>query len=432
MLIEDAGGRRAHEDHDRRSEKNADYRLGSAIIELKLLDDEGLAKPERQEKIAALFAANQPHRPVVIIDPGALTRDERREYTKIMQGPIQGAVRSARKQLKQSRSENPEIETSILFVINNGFSALSHDELKEHTIRRAKNDTDQIDGVVVAGCYLHGDGFDTIALWPIDYEVINPDRPFLEFERLRRAWQKLADSHMTDFVQGEHGADAPKKAQQDIVFDVGGLTFVKPAARLGAKSKFYVNGRPRLNEVSLDDVKHVAVTVPAMSPDEYRRVRAAFPDEPLLHSYESWQTHVQEAMAGDVPLQPVIPVHVTRGGLEAWKRRHPDISGIHCIRLLANEHFCRKTSALILGAQEVKAPPTGSKPYVLVITEVIGQDETNDLSHIAIVHGGREATPIARNERLPFAHALSLGAAHAFKNGVSQVFWSKDLKYAWT
>jgi len=274
-LIEKAGGRRAHEDQDRRAEKNADYRLGTSIIELKLLDDEGLTKPERQEKIASLFAASQPGRPVVIIDPSILTSDGRREYTKIMQGPIQGAVRSARKQLKQSRCEDAEAQTSILFVINNGFSALSHEELKEHVVRRAKNDTDEIDGVVVAGCYLHGDGFDTVALWPITYEQIKPGRPFPEFETLRMAWNELSNRHMTDFVQGKHGQNAVKKTQQDIVFDVGGLTFVKPATPLGKKSDFYGARRPRFNEVGFDNVKHVAITVPAMSSVEYRRIRAA-------------------------------------------------------------------------------------------------------------------------------------------------------------
>src|SRR3954447_892378 len=49
------GGVRAHPDADRREKKGADYRLGSALIELKALDDEGFVKPERQHKLAALF-----------------------------------------------------------------------------------------------------------------------------------------------------------------------------------------------------------------------------------------------------------------------------------------------------------------------------------------------------------------------------------------
>lgn len=55
QVVENAGGKRAHPDADRREQLGADYVLGNCVIELKALDDEGLAKPERQAKLAALF-----------------------------------------------------------------------------------------------------------------------------------------------------------------------------------------------------------------------------------------------------------------------------------------------------------------------------------------------------------------------------------------
>jgi len=138
-------------------------------------------------------------------------------------------------------------------------------------------------------------------------------------------------------------------------------------------------------------------------------------------------------LALDNPLEPVVPVQITRGGLEAWKRRHPGFSGTACLSLLANEQFCKKASALLHQAREFKGDEWLRAPYIFVITEVIGQDEANDLSHITIVYGQRRgATPIVRNARVPFARALSLGTAHALKLGIPQVAWSKDLKYAWT
>jgi hypothetical protein len=39
--------------------------LGEAVIELKALDDEGLVKPERQAKLAALFRKHETDRPVL-------------------------------------------------------------------------------------------------------------------------------------------------------------------------------------------------------------------------------------------------------------------------------------------------------------------------------------------------------------------------------
>src|SRR5690554_5072975 len=104
-IFELAGGRRAHPDHDRRAARNADYVLGDAVIELKILDDEGLSKAERQAKLARLFIALDPDRPVHVLDRQRLDLAGQRAYDRAMEGPIKGAVKSAKGQLVQSRSE---------------------------------------------------------------------------------------------------------------------------------------------------------------------------------------------------------------------------------------------------------------------------------------------------------------------------------------
>lgn len=99
-VIETAGGTRAHPDADRRDAKSADYRLGNALIELKALDDEGLAKAERQSKLAMLFRQyNDEMPPVVVLDRESLSEEGRRSYDRILEGLIKNAVGSARKQL---------------------------------------------------------------------------------------------------------------------------------------------------------------------------------------------------------------------------------------------------------------------------------------------------------------------------------------------
>jgi hypothetical protein len=152
-IMEAAGGRRAHPDHSRRGARNADYILGEAVIELKILEDEGLSKAERQRKLATLFTALDPDRPVYVLDRNQLDLNGQRAYDRAMESPIKGAVRSAKGQLIQSRSEFPETKRSILLLINNANTALDHDEIREMVGRRARNDTDDIDGVVVAGAY---------------------------------------------------------------------------------------------------------------------------------------------------------------------------------------------------------------------------------------------------------------------------------------
>jgi hypothetical protein len=68
-IIQKAGGRRLSEDESRETERNADFQLGQAIVELKLVNEEGLEKEERQRKIAEIFRAAQPGRPVIVLRP---------------------------------------------------------------------------------------------------------------------------------------------------------------------------------------------------------------------------------------------------------------------------------------------------------------------------------------------------------------------------
>lgn len=430
FVIAKAGGRRAHEDSDRRQTRNSDYILGKSVVELKLLNDERLDKPEAQAKIGSLFGALLPNRPVVVIDPAAINKKERYAYATIMQGPIKGVVRSARAQLKQSRSEIGEGVTTVLFVVNNGFTALDHKELLEHVANRARNDTDEIDAVVVAGCYLHGDGFDAYALWPIDCVSIHEARPFREFDALRTAWSALADRHMTEFVKGEHGRNAAKEAQTDIVFEWKGRTFVKPATRIGSESKLFGARRPRLNHIPFEHVRHVAVTIPRLSPIEYRRVRGALKNEPLLDSLEIWNEHVEEALSHSTPLNPVVAIDVSRGSWEAWKRRNPGCTGLDSLRASANVRFGAEASKLVHAAKEVHSGIVVPRRYIAVVTELIGQDESNDVSSIGVCIGtGVEW--IVLNARMPHFGALALAAAHALRLSLPNIFWAHDLRYAW-
>ena len=274
-----AGGTRAHPDADRRKQPGADYRLGEALIELKGLDDEGLGKPERQEKLAALFSEYAAHRPVVVLDRTQLPPESKIRYDRIIEGPIKTAIAKARKQLKQSRAEFPEATCTVLFVVNTGYTALNHNELTRLVAHRVRNDTDEIDAVVVAGCYYHGDGVDAYALWPIEYVPIKLERPFTSFEKLREAWNGFADQFMTKLIRGEFGEDAPKGPVVDIDFDVGGITYVKPAPPIGSPSNFFGARRPRGDSTGLVTCPPVAITFPDLSRHNWALFRAALPHD---------------------------------------------------------------------------------------------------------------------------------------------------------
>jgi len=168
IVFDNSGGVRAHLDASRRMNVGADYRLGGAIVELKALDEEGLMKPSRQEKLAALFQEYEPERPVIVLDRRRLEPEDQARFDRIIEGPIKTAIAKANRQLKQSRLDQADATCSVLMVINNGYTTLDHETLKRFVARRVRQDTHEIDAVVVAGAYYHSDGFDSYMLWPID------------------------------------------------------------------------------------------------------------------------------------------------------------------------------------------------------------------------------------------------------------------------
>jgi|GEM_PF-5662346 len=87
-VIKNAGGSRLHPDHDRRDKIGADYRLGNALIELKCLDEEGLDKVERQEKLHRLFKENGSGQPTITLDRDHLQAPNQRTFDRIMAVPI--------------------------------------------------------------------------------------------------------------------------------------------------------------------------------------------------------------------------------------------------------------------------------------------------------------------------------------------------------
>lgn len=435
-IIGAAGGRRAHPDHDRRAARGADYVLGDAVIELKILEDEGLEKAERRAKLAALFTPLDPEKPVHVLDRELLDDTGRRAYDHAMEGPIKGAVKSSKGQLAQSRIEYPQSTRSILMVVNSGNTALDHDEIVQMVSRRARNDTDDIDGVVVAGAYLHSDGFDTLALWPIDYVPIDLARDFPEFEVLREAFNGYAERSMTAAIVDGPSDMMTKGPVLDTGFELDGKAFVKPAPPLGRKSDFYINGRPRLNSTGIEKSPTVGVVFPELDHAEWTRFREFLPNVTSLgESYADWLSEREYALTQGAPLKPLVPVPIT---LEAWLASlggdMPD-RPFESICSFATGTFQQRLTDLITGVRDIDEASVLPSRFVLAWTEQIGQDEANDVSQILLVEQlpGFEPrnTVLVQHARIFHLHACSLGAAYAVKHGVSALLWKKDMTYAW-
>lgn len=437
QIIESAGGRRAYPHDDRQTQKNADYILGQAVIELKILDDEGLGKSARQFKLASLFANLNPDRPVHVLDRNLLDPTGQRDYDRAMEGPIKGAVKTAKRQLIQSRSDFPETNTSILLLVNNANTALDHDEIVKLVSRRARNDTSVIDGVVVAGAYLHSDGFDTFALWPIDYVPIHLDQPFNEYDALRAAFHGYAERAMTAAIVDGLSDDMTKGPILDTGFEIDEIKFVRPAPPLSSGSDFYVNGRPRANSTGIETSPPVGLTFPELTHTEWVRFRSYMPsDLSLGSSFENWLIQREQAIAEGTPLKPFVPMSVT---IEGWVSTFGDASpprSFESVRNYANALFQHAVIPIIEGACDLEQTKLIPSRYILAVTEQIGQDQANDISDLFLFEARLDKEPtvteLVRNVRIFHLHACGLGAAYAVKLGVGSLRWKKDLTYSWS
>ncbi len=427
-----AGGRRAHPHADRRDRRGADFVIGNSVIELKILEEEGLDNPERQRKLALLFLQQFPTRPTIVLDPNVLDEKGKRAYNNISETRVKKLVASAREQLPQSRLKLGAA-SSVLWVINNRHSSLSHDALKEMVARRARNDTKEIDAVVVSGAYFFSDGFDSYFLWPMDCVPISLHRPFAEFSALRDSWNTFASERMTALVHAPTTANNSKGPIVDLSFKHEGVTYVMPTPRMGKRSEFYVNGRPRINTTGIESCPEVATVFPGLTPTEWAECKRRSPEILSANTFAEWSA--KEAQARErCTLKPFISVPVTYEGWHAWAVAQPQ--GTHVpIYQYATDVFQKQIVDVIERARERKDHSVLPQRYMLLITEEIGQDLAFDVSHLAEVFTRADGEDLYyevwEDRSIFFEHALAVAAAEAIARGLDCVYWQKDLKYAW-
>lgn len=435
MVVESCGGTIAHPDAHLRTQRGGDFIIEGAVIELKILDEDGLLKSERQVKLAKLFHDEGFTAPVVVLDRKNLSEEGKRAYDRIIEGPIKNAVASARQQLKQTRIERSETTISVLWVLNNGYTALNHEELTALVAHRTRNDTSNIDGVIVGGCYFHSDGFDSFFLWPIEYVPFRLES-FSGFDRLRAAWHSFAESFMSRVVRGDLDRDPFKGPVVDTQFEIDEITYVKPAPPIGGASNFFPRGRPRKNSTGLTECPPVALTFPGLSQTEWGKFHRALPGEfELRDDYEAWLRHEQKAREEGFPLRPFVRVPITFDGWQDWCITQKCSPGTLSIYHHANAVFQNCIQRIISSAREMKEGSLLPANYILAVTDEIGQDKANDLSHIAKIRecfeGKSDIKPIVEDIRIFHEHAIALASAYAVAEGLDAVMWTRKLRYAW-
>jgi hypothetical protein len=412
-IVRDAGGSRIREIG------SADYSFDDAILELKLVEEEGLDKKSRQQKLARLFRDQQPLAPVVVIAPKSLDSVNTRNYYNIVAGPIKTHVKKAADQLDKTVQRRKRENLRVLVIINVGYTALSLDEFQDVCVRSVQNDTSKIDWVVCGGVYFYSDTFDHYLIAPLKGVPINLATGFPGLDRLQKSWGNLVEKFLTDAMFGQVEGWT-RRSVVDLIFDLDGVRYIKPAPKFPA-SKYWPGGRrPRDNSSGIEECPPVGLVFPRFDERTWQRFKKALPTcKTLKESYPKWIAfgRDEEAKSGR-ETRPFVFVNVDYGSFVAAQTdRQSDWDFSNICEHAANE-FNVMVRRLLEQASDADEANILPPEYIFVVSREIGQDKANDLSsiyHVWTLAGRDHVDPISQDQRLFLEHALSIGGAYAIK-----------------
>jgi hypothetical protein len=223
-IILKAGGRRiTSAEADPQKTRNADYFLDEYVVELKTLEEEGLLKDSRQEKLANLLAAAKPEVEAISIDPSGLGQEDFRAFLDIIGGPIKTAIRSASDQIKKTKThlKNESLKGGIIFV-NSGYGSLPPTIFEQSVQRFASKDTKQIELVICVSTWFLTNGFDS----SINFQFFPKESVHPTIVKFQTAFWECVEEWMTEFGRGGFQVTGESQSPlQPISFEKTGRLF---------------------------------------------------------------------------------------------------------------------------------------------------------------------------------------------------------------
>ena len=231
--IEKIGGRRLNENEKNEGIMNADYILPGAIAELKIIEEEGLEKESRQNKIEKILSERYRLPKIVEIDIRAIPDEVKHEFRKILGGPIQTAVKKAANQIKETKNYlNRKIDLGVLIAVNNGYGSLPDSEFENLVMTYAKNDTSQIDFAICITLDHHKGDFDThVFITSHCYSVVGGSK-YPKSDDFIQAINELFNESMTYMIKNQTDSrlwDNNLPPITEILFERKGVTFIRSA-----------------------------------------------------------------------------------------------------------------------------------------------------------------------------------------------------------
>lgn len=437
-IVELAGGKRINPNGSCPTGYYADYILNEAIVELKLIRDEGLIKESRRKKVAKIFRKAQPDRPVIVLDSKILSQKELQKYYNLMEQPIQTAVKKAAKQVRDTKSRSGTDSTRVLIILNDGYTALNMEEFRELVGKKVRNDTSKIDYAIAGGIYYYSDRFDNYFFPRFDLIPVNIDKPFPSYSILLNAWNQWIEKYMTSVVLGQKSIDDDRLPAIDLDFEIDGIKYVKICPPMGKKSKFWPDGkRPRENSTGIESCPPVATCFPKLSKANWSKFKKVIQaGSNLQDDYASWLNWAKEQeVQGGTDIQPFIAIDIEYEECISWINKPLESLSFSTLCQYAVEVFQIKIRSVIDNAINKKASNLTIPSYIFLLTEEIGQDKALDISSIYYINetpGFERDEIILENIKLFFEYGLALASSYAIRMGLETVVYEKDERYTWT
>jgi hypothetical protein len=423
-FVKAAGGSRIDEDG------SSDYLLNEALIELKLIEEEGLEKVTRQRKVASIFRANQPAVPTVVINPSRLDEISSRAYYNAVAGPIQVAVKKAASQLEATRLRKDHSLLRVLVVLNNGYTALSGEEFKRICLKCVHHDTRKIDWLVTGGVYYMSDGFDHFFVAGFDAIPVNIRAPFVSFPALETQWLEYLDATFapTSWENDVKGGHLPVV---DLQFEIEGVRYVKPAGDT-PESTFWPGGcRPRDNSTGLTECPAVAIAFPNLAEGEWLKMKDILHDGwRLRDTHREWTSLMnEEAGKHTNPLKPFVPILVCVDGFIAHLSQSNSRPTFLELCEFASVQYQRRFAPIADAAADRNTIRLLPLQYIHLVVEEIGQDKANDFAsiyYVCEVVGFERVEVIAENLKVFWEYGVCVAASHAVKLQVDTVLYTRN------
>lgn len=212
--------------------KNADYIAPNAILELKIFEEEGLEKKERQSKIAKLYDDLNYQSSVIDVSYEKAPFLIQRELKTIVSKPIQGAVKKASKQIAQTKSIINPKANGVLIAINNGYTYLNADSFKNIVKERCQNDSSNIDYVLCISVEHHQGDFDVYIMNYFKCYSINHNKEWEYEDVFQKAFDKMFNQSMTTMMQDLYNPNILNTSLppvSDIQFERNGVSYIREA-----------------------------------------------------------------------------------------------------------------------------------------------------------------------------------------------------------